>query len=70
VSSQVSTLGPALGAAWSKARRLTVAMDWLGRLRPAHLITHRFALDQASQAYAFLDRHADSALQVVLTANA
>ncbi len=69
VSSQVSTLGPALGAAWSKARRLAVAMDWLGRLHPARLITHRFVLDQAPQAYAFLDGHADSALQVVLTAN-
>ena len=69
VSSQVSTLGPALGAAWSKARRLAVGMDWLGRLHPARLITHRFALDQAPEAYALLDRNADSALQVVLTAN-
>lgn len=69
VSSQVSTLGPALGAAWSKARRLAVAMEWLGRLHPARLITHRFVLDQAPQAYAFLDRHSDTALQVILTAN-
>jgi 2-desacetyl-2-hydroxyethyl bacteriochlorophyllide A dehydrogenase len=69
VSSQVSTLGPALGAAWSKARRLAVAMDWLGRLHPARLISHRFVLDDAPQAYAVLDRHPDSALQIVLTAN-
>ncbi len=69
VSSQVSTLGPALGAAWSKARRLAVAMDWLGRLHPARLITHRFVLDQAPQAYAFLDRNTDSVLQIVLTPN-
>ena len=66
-SSQVSSLGAGLGPAWTKDRRMQVAMEWLGRLTPSQFITHRFALEQAPQAYAFLDLHADSALQVALT---
>jgi 2-desacetyl-2-hydroxyethyl bacteriochlorophyllide A dehydrogenase len=66
-SSQVSSLGAGLGPAWTKERRMQVAMHWLSRLQPSRFITHRFALDQAQQAYAFLDHQPDSALQVALT---
>ncbi len=69
-SSQVSSLGAGLGAAWTKERRMQVAMHWLGRLHPSRFISHRFAFDQAQQAYAFLDHQPDSALQVVLTYSA
>ena len=66
-SSQVSSLGAGLGPAWTKERRMRVAMEWLGRLTPSQLVTHRFTLGQASQAFALLDLHADSAIQVALT---
>jgi threonine dehydrogenase-like Zn-dependent dehydrogenase len=39
----------------------------LQQLRPAPLITHRFPVAQASQAYALLDQHPEAALQVLLT---
>jgi threonine dehydrogenase-like Zn-dependent dehydrogenase len=39
----------------------------LEQVRPAHLITHRFPLAQAAQAYAMLDQHPEEALQVILT---
>ena len=39
----------------------------LEQVRPAHLITHRFPLAQAAQAYALLDQHPEEAIQVILT---
>jgi len=67
ISSQVSTLAPEWTGRWSKARRLQVAWWMLEQVQPAHLITHRFPLTQAAQAYAVLDQHAEEALQVILT---
>jgi threonine dehydrogenase-like Zn-dependent dehydrogenase len=67
MSSQVSTLAPEWTGRWSKARRLQVAWWMLAQVRPAHLITHRFPLAQAAQAYAMLDQHPDEAIQVILT---
>jgi 2-desacetyl-2-hydroxyethyl bacteriochlorophyllide A dehydrogenase len=67
ISSQVSTLAPEWGGRWTKRRRLRVAWDMLQRLRPAPLITHRFPLAQAGQAYALLDQYPEAALQVLLT---
>jgi 2-desacetyl-2-hydroxyethyl bacteriochlorophyllide A dehydrogenase len=67
ISSQVSTLAPEWGGRWTKRRRLQVAWDRLQQLRPAPLITHRFPMAQASQAYALLDQHPEAALQVLLT---
>jgi threonine dehydrogenase-like Zn-dependent dehydrogenase len=39
----------------------------LEQVRPARLITHRFPLAQAAQAYAMLDQHPEEAIQVLLT---
>jgi threonine dehydrogenase-like Zn-dependent dehydrogenase len=39
----------------------------LEQVRPAHLITHRFPLTQADQAYTLLDQHPEEASQVLLT---
>jgi threonine dehydrogenase-like Zn-dependent dehydrogenase len=39
----------------------------LEQIRPAHLITHRFPLTQAAQAYALLDQHPQEAIQIILT---
>jgi 2-desacetyl-2-hydroxyethyl bacteriochlorophyllide A dehydrogenase len=65
ISSQVSTLTPELHARWSKARRLAVAWQMLEAVRPAQLITHRFSLTHAAQAYALIDQHPEETLQVV-----
>jgi 2-desacetyl-2-hydroxyethyl bacteriochlorophyllide A dehydrogenase len=67
ISSQVSTIAPEWGGRWTKARRLHVAWEMLQHVRPAHLITHRFPLEQAGQAYALLDQHPEEAIQVLFT---
>ena len=67
ISSQVSTLAPEWTGRWSKARRLQVAWWMLEQVQPAHLITHRFPLARAAEAYAMLDQHPEAALQVILT---
>jgi 2-desacetyl-2-hydroxyethyl bacteriochlorophyllide A dehydrogenase len=66
ISSQVSTLAPEWTGRWTKARRLQVAWRMLEQLRPARLITHRFPITQAAQAYAVLDHHPQDAMQVML----
>ena len=64
---QVSTIAPEWSGRWTKSRRLHVAWEMLQHVRPAHLITHRFPLAQASQAYALLDQHPEEAIQVLFT---
>lgn len=66
ISSQVSTLAPALTGRWTKARRLQVAWDWLQRLHPAELVTETLPLEQAPRAYALLDTQPQEHLQVLL----
>ncbi len=65
ISSQVSTIDPALSGRWDKARRFQTAWSQIRRLRPARWITHRFALHDASQAYQLLDEDPREALQII-----
>jgi 2-desacetyl-2-hydroxyethyl bacteriochlorophyllide A dehydrogenase len=65
ISSQVSTLAPALGGRWDKARRFAVAWEMLRRVQPARWITHRFPLAQAAEAYRLLDQQPEGAIQVI-----
>ena len=67
IGSQVSTIAPEWSGRWTKARRLDVAWEMLQHVRPARLITHRFPLEQAGQAYALLDQRPEEAIQVLLT---
>ncbi len=67
ISSQVSTIAPELTRRWTKERRLDVAWKMLAQLTSSELITHRFPIGNAAQAYALLDQQPDQALQVVLT---
>lgn len=67
MSSQVSSLTPELAGRWTKARRLQTAWQMLAAVQPAQLITQRFPLSQAPQAYALLDKAPGEALQVILT---
>ena len=66
ISSQVSTLDPALAPRWDRARRTAFVSALLEELPLNGLITHRFPLDQAAAAYELLDRRAGECLQVVL----
>jgi alcohol dehydrogenase len=65
-SSQVSTIGPSLQARWDKNRRLSFCLELLKTVRPARLITHRFPLARADEAYRLIDREAGRTLQIVL----
>ncbi|OGO36186.1 MAG: oxidoreductase [Chloroflexi bacterium RBG_16_57_11] len=67
ISTQVSTLAPELTGRWSKRRRFEVAWEMLPRVGPARWITHRFALQEAAQAYQWIEQHPDQSIQVVLT---
>jgi len=66
LSSQVSSLSPELSGRWDKQRRFDVAWQALERIRPEKWITHRFAIDQAADAYHLLDQNPQEALQVIL----
>lgn len=66
ISSQVSTLPPGLGPAWNRTRRTTLAWDMIRATRPSRLITHRFSLRRAPEAYALLHAQPAEVLQVVL----
>jgi 2-desacetyl-2-hydroxyethyl bacteriochlorophyllide A dehydrogenase len=65
ISSQVSTVDPKRRGRWDRSRRLQVALRMIEKLKPASLITHRFSIDKAAQAYELLDRHAEEAIQVI-----
>ncbi len=66
ISSQVSTIAPALSGRWDKARRFGVVWEMIERLKPSRLITHRFDLSQADTAYRLLAEGKDeSVFQVV-----
>jgi threonine dehydrogenase-like Zn-dependent dehydrogenase len=67
IASQVSRVQPELSGRWTKPRRLQAALEMLRRIRPSGLITHRFRLAEAAEAYQLLDQHPERALQVVLS---
>jgi threonine dehydrogenase-like Zn-dependent dehydrogenase len=67
VSSQVSTVDAALQPRWTAARRLALACDLLPRINLEPLISHRFSLDNAAEAYALVDERPDEVVQVVFT---
>jgi 2-desacetyl-2-hydroxyethyl bacteriochlorophyllide A dehydrogenase len=66
ISSQVSTIAPELDGRWDKARRFEAAWTALGRVRPEKWITHRFAIDDAAEAYHLLDEKPEKTIQVLL----
>ena len=66
-SSQVSRLPPALAGRWDRARRGDVTWDALATLDAASLVTHRYALGRAAEAYARLETSPADTLQVLLT---
>ena len=65
ISSQVSTVDPALSGRWSKERRLNLALDWLDRVAPEQFITHRFGLSDCQNAFELAADKNSGALQVI-----
>ena len=65
ISSQVSTIAPALSGRWDKARRFEVAWEALERIQPQKWITHRFPLEDAEKAYQLLDENPQETIQVI-----
>jgi len=66
-SSQVSRIDPDHADRWDKDRRMDLVRSWLSTASPEDLITHRFDLSEAPEAYELLDEQKDEAVQVVFT---
>lgn len=66
-SSQVSRLAPGLSGRWDRARRFATAWSALALVDVSKIVTHRFALAEAQQAYELLDRSPPEVVQVLLT---
>lgn len=67
ISSQVSSVDPALSGRWTKVRRLDLAWDMIRQVKPERWITHRLPIESAGQAYHLLDRSPEDAIQVIIT---
>jgi 2-desacetyl-2-hydroxyethyl bacteriochlorophyllide A dehydrogenase len=67
ISSQVSTISPGLKGRWNRNRRWEMAWHMLRELTPAHLVTHRYPVHEAPQAYGLLDQRPEEAIQILLT---
>ncbi|MFP4066973.1 MAG: zinc-binding dehydrogenase [Spirochaetaceae bacterium] len=67
IGSQVSTIAPEYRGRWDKARRLRWVREMAGALGPQRLITHRFPIEKAAEAYRVLDTQPEAALGVLLS---
>lgn len=67
VSSQVSSIDPALQPRWTRQRRLDLAVRLLRELELGALITHRVPFERAAEAFELLDSRPAGTVQVVLT---
>ena len=67
ISSQVSHLAPRWHGRWTTARRLQVAWKQLTHCHPADLITHRFPIAAAAEAYRLIDQRPDQTIQVLFS---
>lgn len=65
-SSQVSTVDPRLSGRWSKSRRLMSALAMLREVPLDRLVTHRFPIAAAADAYELVDTQPMDALHVLL----
>lgn len=68
-SSQVSRLPSHLLSRWTKDRRMQVALQAAARLPVQKLLSHRFPIERAAEAYRLLDESPQDCLQVLLTYN-
>ena len=55
ISSQVSNLSSQIGHGWNKKRRLDKTCELLKKIKTEELLTHRFPLGSASEAYKLIE---------------
>lgn len=65
IASQVSTIAPHLSGRWNRERRMAEVLHLLPQLDLGSLISHRFPLAQAADAYALIADHRAGVLQVI-----
>jgi len=65
ISSQVSTLNPALTGRWDKPRRIELAWRMVEKLEPQRLISQSFPLAQCRQAFETVCARRDGVMQVI-----
>ncbi len=65
ISSQVSTLKPALTGRWDKARRIELAWRMVEKLQPQRLISQSFPLAQCGQAFESVCARRGGVMQVI-----
>ena len=66
VSSQVSQIDSSLSSRWDKKRRYVLTWEMLKQVKPSHLVSHKFAFNEAGKAFKLLDENPENALQVIL----
>ena len=66
MSSQVSTIDPALSGRWNRERRMGAAWDALRALGPSRLISHRVPFARAGEAYSLIAGSPGETIQVML----
>jgi len=67
IASQVSTIDPAFSGRWNHTRRTLTVLKHLRQMQPSQFITHRYALEDAADAYELLHESPGEAIQVILT---
>jgi 2-desacetyl-2-hydroxyethyl bacteriochlorophyllide A dehydrogenase len=67
IASQVSTIDPQWSGRWDKGRRFAWAWQMLERLPLDFLISHRFGVDAAPDAYQLIDERPGEVIQAILT---
>lgn len=65
ISSQVSTLNPALTGRWDKPRRIDLAWRMVEKLQPQRLISQSFPLAQCRQAFETVCARREGVMQVI-----
>ena len=67
IGTQVSALAPEWLGRWTKERRLAVAWQMIAKHRPDRLVTHRWPIAYAPEAYHLLDTNPAEAVQILFT---
>ena len=65
ISSQVSHIAPQWSGRWSKDRRLKVALNQLTQFAPTALVTHRYSITDAADAYQTLLQNPERTIQIL-----
>jgi 2-desacetyl-2-hydroxyethyl bacteriochlorophyllide A dehydrogenase len=66
ISSQVGRINPTLSGRWDRARRFSLAWQYLAKIKPSQWITHLFPFDEAQKAFRQIDKHPEQSIAVAL----